>query len=110
MKEEHTLVSRKRLEFIAYNYEISTHARDRLKERRALSKTIRESILTSPLAWRKQTDHTIKIAFSKNEFIVVEDTTGTRKVPVIITYINLENSDCSVIDKFIEDYKENLLD
>jgi len=101
---QHTLVARKRLEFIAYNYLVSSHARERLKERRAVGTTIKDSILKSPLAWRLP-DKTIKIAFNKNEYVVVSDTTGTHDMPTIITFISLDNM--TVIDEFIQDY-ENL--
>lgn len=101
---QHTLVARKRLEFIAYNYLVSSHARDRLKERRAVYTTLKESILKSPLAWRCP-NGTIKIAFNKTEYIVVSDTTGTHNMPTIITFISLDNR--TVIDEFVTDY-ENL--
>ena len=100
---QHTLVARKRLEFIAYNYVMSSHARERIKERRAVSTTIKESILKSPLAWRCP-DGTLKIAFNKTEFIVVEDTTGTHNNPTIITFVSLDNR--TVIDEFVGDYEK----
>lgn len=100
---QHTLVARKRLEFIAHNYLVSSHARERLKERRAVHSTIKDSILKSPLAWRLP-NGTIKIAFNKTEFIVVSDTTGTNDSPTIITFVSLDKM--SVIDEFINDYNE----
>lgn len=99
MAFNHILVARKRVEYIAYNYELSEHAKERIKER-SQYKTLTRCILESPLAWREKEGY-VKIAFSKYEYIVVA--TGEDK-PLIVTFINCKNSCETVVDRFLKDY------
>lgn len=98
---KHTLVSRKRIEYIAYNYELTSHAKERIKERQATNVTLKESILKSPLSWRCKGD-IIKIALNKDEFLIVSDSTETRAHPIVITFVTATEG--TVIDEFIRDY------
>lgn len=104
MNEANNLVSRKRLEWIAYNYELSLHAKDRIKERSDTIKTMRELILNSPLAWGLG-NNKYCIALNLYEYIVVEHVQDfTHSKPTIITFVNMKESDYNVIDKFVYAY------
>lgn len=98
------LVSRKMIEMIANEYELSYHAKNRIKERKDTTKTIAELIYNSPLAWSPCRDK-ICIAFNINEYIVVTiDKKEKKEKPVILTYVNTSDTDLCVIDKFVETY------
>lgn len=100
---ENILVGRKRLEWIAYNYELTTHAKDRIKERASTSKTIRELILNSPLAWKSK-DGLVNIAINLYEYMIVYTGENGDKA-LIITFINTKDSTTNVVDRFIIDYR-----
>lgn len=104
MNETNNLLSRKRLEWIAYNYELSLHAKDRIKERSDTIKTMRELILNSPLAWGLSTTKCC-IALNLYEYIIVEHIQdNSHTTPKIITFVNMRNSEYNVIDKFVYSY------
>ena len=95
------LVAKKRIEWIAFNYELSSHAKNRIKERMNTTKTIAELIYDSPLFWGLEKD-IVCIAFNLYEYIVVE--TGKDKA-VIKTFIDTRDRDETVIDRFCQFYR-----
>lgn len=94
------LVSRKKVEWISFNYELSLHAKDRIKERQDLSKGMGELIRNSPLAW-SLCPNILCIALNLYEFIVVAT---DKETPTIMTFINTKDKGDSVIDRFIESH------
>ena len=105
MAFNHILVARKRIEFIAYNYVVSEHAKERLKER-SQYRTLKQCILNSSLAWRAA-DGYIKIAFSKYEYIIVA---MSDNVPVVVTFVNCKSNGDTVTDRFLKDYLGDFYD
>ena len=98
------LVGRKRLEWIAFNYELSSHAKDRIKERASTKKTIKEAIRISPLAWICGRD-TICIALNLYEYIIVS---VSDKIPVVKTFVNTSDSGNTVVDLAFVSYMKFL--
>lgn len=94
------LISRKKLEWFAYNYELTQHAKDRIKERADTTKTIREQILNSPMAWVCG-ENQIAIAFNLYELIII---TTTENVPYIRTFMNLRGCGENVTDLAFNSY------
>lgn len=94
------LVSRKKIEWVSYNYELSLHAKDRIKERLNTNKTIRELIINSPLSWGLDKNILI-IAFNLYEYIAVSTDTGK---PIVVTFVDLRQhkKGITVIDLFIQ--------
>lgn len=98
------LISRKRLVWIANNFELSRHAKNRLKERTDTDRTIDDLILNSPLAW-SQCRGKICIAFNMYEYIVVSlDREDKEKPATVLTFVNMEDSGDCVIDMFVNTY------
>lgn len=94
------LISRKKLEWIMNNYELSTHAKDRIKERKETSQTIGELIYNSPLSWICG-NQKVCIAFNLYEYIVVA--TDTDK-PLVLTFVNMSDSKENVVDMAFNSY------
>ena len=105
MNSVNNLMSRKKLEWIAYNYELSSHARERIKERMDTTKTIKELIFNSPLAW-KSANNMYCIAINLFEYLVValEQTDTETPIPRIVTFIDTTATGVNVVDKFIFSY------
>jgi hypothetical protein len=99
LKNNHILISRKKLEYIAHNLVITTHARKRLQQR-CKNKNLKTLILNSPLWWRN-TDGSTNIATDNYHYIVVAE---VDKVFKVITYQGKSINGYSVIDKFILAY------
>ena len=102
------LVGRKKIEWIANTYAMSSHAKTRMIRRDNFNTfELRERILRSPLAWKTSTD-CIAIALDLFNYIIVNTTTvidGTTK-PLIVTFINTEAHGENVIDKMLVEYRE----
>lgn len=94
------LVGRKRLEWIAFNYELSSHAKERIKERSNTRKTIKEAIRVSPLSWICGKD-TICIALNLYEYIIVS---VADPVPVVVTFVNTSDKKNTVVDLAFNSY------
>ena len=102
------LVNRKKIEWIAYNYELSSHARERIKERYGEPKTIKEAILNSCLSWYYQ-DDIIAIAINANDIFYVgikKGCDGKTEKATIITFTWESKNGNNVIDKFCKNYLE----
>nr|DAH56627.1 MAG TPA: hypothetical protein [Caudoviricetes sp.] len=101
------LVGRKKIEFVAYTYQLSEHAKVQLLRRGTdLSVDLRDRILNSPLAWKVR-DGRIAIALSLYEYIVVYvPRKGLGQSPTIITYVDTTRSGVNVIDKMLISYRE----
>lgn len=80
------LVSRRKIEWIAFNFKVSSHAEIRFIQRdTALERDLKQCIRRSPLCW-KQVDGSICIAFDLyNYIVVVED---DNNVPIIKTFLD----------------------
>ena len=92
------LVSRKRIEWISYNYELSLHAKDRIKERQDLRKGMGELIRNSPLSWSLCQD-VLCIALNLYEYIIVATEEGKA---TITTFVNTKDRGDTVIERLIE--------
>ena len=102
------LVARKKIEWIAYTYELTDHAKERIKERKDLDLTIKQLILKTPLAWMTAEGYYC-LALGLKEYMVLkisEGEDGTQK-PIILTYIHITEEDKSVVDIFIKDYNKS---
>lgn len=99
------LIARKKIEWIAYNYKMTDHAQERIKERKETELTIKELILKTPLAWKTPEDF-FCLALGLTEFIVIKiknNEEGTQ-TPVILTYISTKQEGKTVVDRFIKDH------
>lgn len=94
------LVSRKKIEWISYNYELSLHAKDRIKERQDLTKGMGELIRNTPLSWSLSADY-LCIALNLYEYIIVAIDKAT---PTIMTFVNTKDKGDTVIERFIENH------
>ena len=103
------LLSRKKLEWIAYNYELTSHAKERIKERADTTKTIKEQILNSPMAWLCG-ENKYAIALNLYELVII---TTNDNVPYVKTFMNLRDCGDNVTDlafkSYIKLYKGQLL-
>lgn len=102
------LVARKKIEWIAYTYELTDHAKERIRERKDLDMTIKQLILKTPLAWTTSEGYYC-LALGLKEFMVLkirENEDGTQ-TPVILTYIHITDENKSVVDRFIKDYNKS---
>lgn len=96
------LVGRKKVEWIAYNHKISSHAKMQMV-RRGAEHNLVGAILNGPLAW-KLPDNYIAIAINLFEYVVVA--TSPDEAATIVTYINLQDDEYSVIDKMLVAYQD----
>lgn len=100
------LVSRKKLEWVAYNHKLTAHAEAQMMRRdTSLNFDLRERILNSPLAW-KTASGCIAIALDLYNYIVVNADTGDRNPAIVVTFVNVEERGISVIDKMLMSYRE----
>ena len=102
------LVARKKIEWIAYTYELTDHAKERIRERKDLDMTIKQLILKTPLAWITSEGYYC-LALGLKEFMVLkirENEDGTQ-TPVILTYIHITDENKSAVDRFIKDYNKS---
>lgn len=95
-----TFVSRKKIEYIAHNFILTTHAKKRLMQRYGTIKDVRKMLLNCILAW-ENTDKTINIAIDYNHYFVVGCIDGKYK---IVTYNDKSKTGYTIIDKFILAY------
>lgn len=97
------LVSRKRIEWIALNFKLSTHAQFRLVQRDTLvERNLKLSIRRSPLCW-KSIEGTICIAFDLYNYIVVDDRSGE---PIIATFVDTRDKKTNVWEVAMVEYKK----
>lgn len=113
-KYNNILIRRKKIEWIAYNYQLSTHAKVQITKRcyeDLQDEDFKNLILESPLAWKSKDKQCICIALNLFDYIVVNpDTTDEKtgqKYANILTYVSTRNNDQTVIDKFLMDYKQS---
>lgn len=101
------LVGRKKIEHVAFTYELSEHAKAQLLRRdNEISFDLKDRILNSPLAWKVR-DGRIAIALTLYEYIIVyvpSKFEGGR--PIVVTYVDTQKSGINVIDKMLISYKE----
>ena len=96
------------IEWIAYNYELTSHARERIKERYGSTKTLKQSILESCLAWFYE-DDLVAIAINSDDIIYVKlskGSDGKTNKAMIVTYTWKSKHGYSVVDKFCKNYLE----
>lgn len=108
-KVKNVLVSRKLVEWIAYNYVVSEHAKFRqVKRDFQLDRDYKSSIRKSPLAWKTKEENTIAIALDLYNYIIVY-LDKEQNVPYIKTFATTKNKNTTVVEKFFVDYKEFML-
>lgn len=114
LKYKNILIRRKKIEWIAYNYQLSTHAKVQMTKRcyeDLQDEDFKNLILESPLAWKSKDKQCICVAINLFDYIVVNpDTTDEKtgqKYANILTYVSTRNNDQTVIDKFLMDYKQS---
>jgi hypothetical protein len=110
VKKNKFLVGRGKIEWIAYNYQLSNHAEERMLERikKAKKKTLKERILDSQFAW-KTYKGCICIALDLYEYIVVNPSVKNNIngwIPLVVTYVDTKDDGKTVVDKFLEHYYE----
>lgn len=97
------LVSRKRIEWIAYNFKVSTHAQYRFVQRdTVLERDLKACIRRSPLCW-KTIEGTICIALDLYRYIVVDDRTGE---PIVVTFVDAREKGTNVWETAMVEYKK----
>lgn len=101
------LVSRKRVEWVAYNFKLSNHAEFRQIQRDTiLNRDFKNCIRNSPLCW-KSIEGTIYIALDLYYYIVVDDRTGE---PIIVTFAdareNPRGRGANVFEMAMFEYKQ----
>lgn len=102
------LVSRKKIEWIAYHYVLSEHVKVAMIRRDTeQGLDLRTRILNSPLAW-KTYEGRIAIALDLYSYIIVDTSTQEEghQVPVVCTYVNTKDNEVNVVDKMLVTYKE----
>lgn len=112
MRKNKFLVGRGKVEWIAYNYQLSKHAEERMLERikKQKKKSLKDRILNSQFAWKTYKD-CICIALDLYEYIVVypslkNDETNGQWIPLVVTYVDTKVENKTVVDKFLEHYYE----
>ena len=109
-KVKNVLVSRKLVEWVAYNFVVSEHAKFRQVERDVfLDRNFKSSIRKSPLAWKVKEENTIAIALDLYNYIIVY-LDKANNVPIIKTFATTKNKNTTVVEKFFVDYKEFMLE
>lgn len=97
------LVSRRRIEWVACNFKLSTHAQFRFVQRDTyMERDLKSCIRRSPLCW-KTIEGTICIAFDLYTYIVVDDRTGE---PVIVTFVDTKEKGTNVWELAMVEYKK----
>lgn len=97
------LVGRKKIEWVAHNHKISAHAKMQMVRRGAQEVNLKLSILNSPLAWKLQSGY-IAIALNLYEYVVVGR--NEEEKATIVTYLNLNGENYTVIDKMLVEYQD----
>lgn len=103
---KHILVSRKQIEWVAYNFTFSEHSLERIVERDViLGRDFKSAILNSPMFWRIN-DKEISIALDLYRYIIV---VFDKEKAVIKTFADTRDSMKSgktVVEKMFIDYKK----
>jgi hypothetical protein len=97
------LVGRKKIEWIAYNHKLTNHAKMQMMRRGFNEGDLRSAILNSPLSW-KFSEGYVGIALNLFEYLVVTNDESPKSS--IVTYVNLEDEEYSVIDKMLISYQD----
>lgn len=101
------LVSRKKIEWVAHNVVLSSHAKMQMVRRGMVITNLTDLMLNCPLAWKEGKDY-IAVALNLFEYVIVampEEQGGT---PVVVTYVNLKGQSYSVIDKMLVAYQDEV--
>lgn len=101
------LISRKKVEWIAYNHKISAHAKMQMVRRASSYANMTTLILNSPLSWKVSADY-VAIALDLVAYIIVGLPTDKGTEATIVTYINLIDEPYNVIDKFLVQYQDEI--
>lgn len=102
------LVGRKKVEWVAYNHNISKHAKMQMVRRGLLNYNLTAAILNTPLTWKLAKGY-IAIALNLYEYVVVA-IPETATPATIVTYVNLSDAGYSVIDKMLITYQDAIRD
>lgn len=103
--DNNILVGRKKLEWIAYNHKLSAHAKVQMLRRDShFDFRLASRILNSPLAWKTRSG-CIAIALDLFTYIVVDAVNIKDGLATVVTFINLEKYNETVIDKMLIEYK-----
>lgn len=97
------LVGRKKIEWIAYNHRLTNHAKMQMMRRGFNEGDLQSAILNSPLSW-KFSEGYVGIALNLFEYLVVTNDVSPKSS--IVTYVNLEDEEYSVIDKMLISYQD----
>lgn len=97
------LINRKKIVWIANNYELTSHAKERIKERMDTTRTIKDLILNTPLAWKSGANKYC-IGLNLYEYIVVALGNDRTEPAKVITFVNTQESAVNIIDKFVYSY------
>ena len=103
MSRYNMLVSRKKIEYIAHNLIVTTHAKQRIEERLDKDADIRVMILNSPL-WYRNIDGTINIAIDQQTYFVVSENNGRF---ALVTIKEPSRNGYDIMDKFVFAYFGN---
>ena len=105
------LVGRKKIQWIAYNFVMTTHANMRIIQRdEMLERNFKNEILNTVLAW-KNINGTISIALNLYKYIIVDirpDETG-KDVPYVVTFADTRDTkekDRDVVMTMFREYKK----
>lgn len=100
------LVGRKKVEWVAYNHKISTHAKMQMVRRSAsAASNMTGAILNSPLSWKLNTGY-LAIALNLYEYVIVGTSNEAGVEATIVTYVNLRDDGYTVIDKMLVAYQD----
>lgn len=102
MSKYNMLVSRKKLEYIAHNINITVHAKERINGRLGEDVDIRTMILNSPF-WYRNVDGSINIAIDQKKYFVVAENDG---VYTMITVKEPSKNGYDIMDKFVIAYMQ----
>lgn len=97
------LVGRKKIEWIAYNHKLTNHAKMQMMRRGFNEGDLQSAILNSPLSW-KFSEGYAGIALNLFEYLVVTNDDSPKSS--VVTYVNLEDEEYSVIDKMLISYQD----
>lgn len=101
------LVSRKKLEWVAFNHTLTEHAKLQIMRRGDIEfSSLSKLILKSPLAW-KTFNRCIVVALDLYRYLVIGiPEEGVVEPAKVVTFVDLESSGMNVVDKMLVHYKE----
>lgn len=101
MSTYNMLISRKKLEYIAHNLIMTTHAKERMLERLG-DVDITRTILNSPF-WFRNCEGYIIIGIDIQRYFVVEE---TERGFILVTVTDPSTNGYDIMDKFVLNYME----